>query len=61
MNNITIKYNFSMLHILTIIFIVLKLCNIIDWKWIIVLLPSIIKITIILIALIILILFQSKT
>lgn len=61
MNNITIKYNFSILHILTIIFIVLKLCNIIDWKWIIVLLPSIIKITIILIALIILILFQSKT
>lgn len=61
MNNITIKYNFSILHILTMIFIVLKLCNIIDWKWIIVLLPSIIKITIILIALIILILFQSKT
>lgn len=61
MNNITIKYNFSILHILTIIFIVLKLCNIIDWKWIIVLLPSIIKITIFLIALIILILFQSKT
>lgn len=61
MNNITIKYNFSILHILTIIFIVLKLCNIIDWKWIIVLLPSIIKITIILIVLIILILFQSKT
>ena len=61
MNNITIKYNFSILHILTIIFIVLKLCNIIDWKWILVLLPSIIKITIFLIALIILILFQSKT
>lgn len=61
MNNITIKYNFSILHILTMIFIVLKLCNIIDWKWIIVLLPSIIKITIFLIALIILILFQSKT
>ena len=61
MNNITIKYNFSILHILTIIFIVLKLCNIIDWKWIIVLLPSIIKITIFLIALMILILFQSKT
>ena len=61
MNNITIKYNFSILHTLTMIFIVLKLCNIIDWKWIIVLLPSIIKITIILIALIILILFQSKT
>ena len=61
MNNITIKYNFSILHILTIIFIVLKLCNIIDWKWIIVLLPSIIKITIFLIALIILILFQCKT
>ena len=61
MNNITIKCNYSILHSLTIIFVVLKLCNIIDWKWIIVLLPSIIKITIILIALIILILFQSKT
>lgn len=61
MDNITIKCNYSILHSLTIIFVVLKLCNIIDWRWIIVLLPSIIKITIILIALIILILFQSKT
>ena len=61
MYNITIKCNYSILHSLTIIFVILKLCNIIDWKWIIVLLPSIIKITIFLIALIILILFQSKT
>ena len=61
MDNITIKCNYSILHSLTIIFVILKLCNVIDWRWIIVLLPSIIKITIFLIALIILILFQSKT
>lgn len=60
MNNITIKCNYSILHSLTIIFVVLKLCNIIDWGWIIVLLPSIIKIVCILIALIILILFKSE-
>lgn len=58
--DITIKCNYSILHSLTIIFVILKLCNIIDWGWIIVLLPSIIKIIIILIALIILILFKSK-
>ena len=60
MDNITIKCNYSILHSLTIIFVILKLCNVIDWKWIIVLLPSIIKIIIILIALIILIIFKSE-
>ena len=60
MDNITIKCNYSILHSLTIIFVILKLCNIIDWGWILVLLPSIIKIILILIALIILILFKSE-
>lgn len=60
MDKIEVKTNFNLLHILTIAFIILKLCNIIDWSWIIVLLPSIIQIIIILIALIILILFKSE-
>lgn len=60
MYNITIKCNYSILHSLTIIFVILKLCNIINWGWIIVLLPSIIKIILILTALIILILFKSE-
>ena len=53
MDNITIKCNYSILHILTIVFVILKLCNIIDWRWIMVLLPSIIDIALCLIALII--------
>ena len=53
MDNITIKCNYSILHILTIVFVILKLCDIIDWRWVIVLLPSIIDIALCLIALII--------
>lgn len=40
-------------EILTIIFIVLKLLNIIDWNWFLVLLPEIIALTIYLIVVII--------
>ena len=40
-------------EVLTIIFIVLKLLNIIDWNWFLVLLPEIIAMTIYLIAVII--------
>ena len=53
MSEITINHSFNMLHILTIVFVILKLCNIIDWRWIMVLLPSIIDIALCLIALII--------
>ena len=60
MSEITVNHSFNMLHILTIVFVILKLCDIIDWRWIMVLLPSIIKIIIILIALIILIIFKSE-
>ena len=53
MSEITVNHSFNMLHILTIVFVILKLCDIIDWRWIIVLLPSIIDIALCLIALII--------
>ena len=53
MSEITINHSFNILHILTIVFVILKLCDIIDWKWIMVLLPSIIDIALCLIALII--------
>ena len=53
MSEITINHSFNILHILTIVFVILKLCDIIDWRWIIVLLPSIIDIALCLIALII--------
>ncbi len=32
------------LHILTLIFVTLKLCGIINWKWIFVIMPSLISI-----------------
>lgn len=32
------------LHILTLIFVTLKLCNVINWKWIFVIMPSLISI-----------------
>ena len=53
MSKITVNHSFNMLHILTIVFVILKLCDIIDWRWIMVLLPSIIDIALCLIALII--------
>lgn len=39
----------SLLSILTIIFMILKLCGVINWSWFFVLLPSIINLGIILI------------
>ena len=53
MSEITINHSFNILHILTIVFVILKLYDIIDWRWIMVLLPSIIDIALCLIALII--------
>ena len=53
MSEITVNHSFNILYILTIVFVILKLCNIIDWRWIMVLLPSIIDIALCLIALII--------
>lgn len=32
------------LHILTLIFVVLKLCGVINWKWIFIIMPSLISI-----------------
>ena len=53
MSKITVNHSFNILHILTIVFVILKLCDIIDWRWVMVLLPSIIDIALCLIALII--------
>lgn len=36
--------NISVLNFITIIFVVLKLCNVIHWSWVLVLLPTIINI-----------------
>ena len=40
--------------LLTIVFIVLKLCNVIDWSWWLVLLPTLISIGLLIILLIVL-------
>ena len=53
MSEITVNHSFNILHILTIVFVILKLCDVIDWRGIMVLLPSIIDIALCLIALII--------
>jgi hypothetical protein len=45
--------NINYMHILTIVFIVLKLCGVIGWNWIYVILPSIISITLTIIIIII--------
>lgn len=44
-----INLNLSFLPVLTLVFIVLKLCNVINWSWWLVLLPMIIPIGVILI------------
>lgn len=59
MDKIEIKTNFNLLHILTIAFIVLKLCNVINWSWFLILLPSIINWTIIFILIIIVLIIKS--
>lgn len=45
--------NINYMHILTIVFIVLKLCGVISWNWIYVILPSLISIALTIIVIII--------
>ena len=59
MDNITIKCNYSILHSLTIIFVILKLCNVINWSWFLILLPSIINWVLILILILIVVIIKS--
>lgn len=59
MDKIEVKTNFNMLHILTIAFIILKLCNVIDWSWFLILLPSIINWVLLLITIIVFIIIKS--
>lgn len=59
MDKIEVKTNFNLLHILTIAFIVLKLCNVINWSWFLILLPSIINWTLILILIIVVMIIKS--
>lgn len=57
------NYNsINYLHILTLIFVVLKLCNVINWKWIFVIMPSLISIglTIFIIVMILIIALIAK-
>ena len=53
--------NINYMHILTIVFIVLKLCGVISWNWIYVILPSIISITLTIIVIIIAIIVLAIT
>ena len=59
MDKIEVKTNFNLLHILTIAFIILKLCNVINWSWFLILLPSIINWVLILIMILIVVLVKS--
>lgn len=59
MDKIEVKTNFNILHILTIIFIVLKLCNVIGWSWFLILLPSIINLVLALISILIVVIIKS--
>lgn len=59
MDKIEVKTNFNLLHILTISFVILKLCNVIEWSWFLVILPSIINWTIILILIIVVLIIKS--
>jgi len=57
------NYNgINYLHILTLIFVVLKLCGVINWKWIFIIMPSLISIglTILIIAIILIIAVITK-
>lgn len=47
-NNLNINFNSSFLCFLTLIFITLKLCHIIDWSWMWVLAPLWIPLSIVL-------------
>ena len=59
MDKIEIKTNFNLLYILTIAFIILKLCNVINWSWFLILLPSIINWILILILILIVVIIKS--
>lgn len=59
MDKIEVKTNFNILHILTIIFIFLKLCNVIGWSWFLILLPSIINLVLALISILIVVIIKS--
>ena len=59
MDKIEVKTNFNILHILTIIFIVLKLCNVIGGSWFLILLPSIINLVLALISILIVVIIKS--
>lgn len=60
MDKIEVKTNFNMLHILTIAFIILKLCNVINWSWFLILLPSIINWVVIFILILIVLIIKSS-
>ena len=47
-NNLNINFNGGFLGLLTLIFITLKLCHIIDWSWMCVLAPLWIPLSIVL-------------
>ena len=42
-NNSSITSSIGLIEILQIVFIILKLCNVITWKWVFVLMPLIVQ------------------
>ena len=60
MDKIEVKTNFNLLDILTIAFIIHKLCNVINWSWFLILLPSIINWVLIPILILIIVIIKSS-
>ena len=60
MENKSANGGIGFIGLLTIVFIVLKLCHIIDWSWVLVLSPLIIEVIIVTICIIILVALGCK-
>ncbi len=60
MENNKAKGGMTFLEVLQLIFIVLKLCKVIKWSWLVVFLPSLIPLGIVVILLIVLLILHCK-
>ena len=60
MENNKAKGGLTFLEVLQLIFIVLKLCKVIKWSWLVVFLPSLIPLGIVVILLIVLFILSMK-
>lgn len=60
MENNKAKGGLTFLEVLQLIFIVLKLCKVIKWSWLVVFLPSLIPLGIVIILLVVLFILSMK-